>query len=69
MQVSMEVLIIEGGVSAQILFESFSHYGKWVTHCWLQSVWEKVDMFNFWVEISAIPLQLPWEQDRWIMLA
>jgi hypothetical protein len=26
-------------------------------------------MFNFWVEISAIPLQLPREQDRWIMLA
>ena len=26
-------------------------------------------MFNFWVEISAIPLQLPLEQDRWIMLA
>ncbi len=32
-------------------------------------MWEKVDMFNFWVEISAIPLQLPREQDRWIMLA
>ncbi len=69
MQVSMEVLIIKGGVSAQILSEPFSHYGKWVNHCWLQSVWEKVDMFNFWVEISAIPLQLPWEQDCWIMLA
>ncbi len=26
-------------------------------------------MFNFWVEISAIPLQLPRERDRWIMLA
>jgi hypothetical protein len=68
MQVSMEVLIIEGGVSAQILSESFSCYGKGVTHCWLQYVWEKVDMFNFWVEISAIPLRLPREQDRWIML-
>jgi hypothetical protein len=50
MQVSMEVLIIEGGVSAQILSEPFSHYGKWVTHCWLQFVWEKVDMFNFRVD-------------------
>ncbi len=38
MQVSMEVLIIEGGVSAQILSEPFSRYGKWVTHCWLRSV-------------------------------
>ncbi len=60
---------MEGGVSAQILSEPFSRYGKWVTHCWLRSVWEKVDMFNFRVEISATPLQLPREQDHWIMLA
>ena len=33
MQVSMEVFIIEGGVSMQLLFEPFSRYGKWVTHC------------------------------------
>jgi hypothetical protein len=65
----MEVLLIEGGVSAQILSEPFSCYGKWVTHCWLRFVWEKVDMFNFQVEISTIPLQLPREQDHWIMLA
>ncbi len=35
MQVSMEVLIIEGGVSTQLFSEPFSRYGKWVTYCWL----------------------------------
>ncbi len=69
MQVSMEVLIIEGGVSMQLLSEPFSCYGKWVTHCWLQSVWEKVEMFNFWVAIATPSLQLPRECDRWMMLA
>ena len=51
MQVSMEMLVIEGGISLQILSESFPKYGQWVTHSWLRSVWEKIDMFRFRVEI------------------
>ena len=35
MQVSMEMLVIEGGISLQILLESFSKYSKWVTPSWL----------------------------------
>ena len=35
MQVLMEMLVIEGGISLQILSESFSTYGKRVTHSWL----------------------------------
>jgi hypothetical protein len=38
MQVSMEMLIIESGVSTQILSEPFAWYGIWVTQSWLQSV-------------------------------
>ena len=63
MQVSMEVLIIEGGVSTQLLSKPFSCYGKWVTHCWLRSLWEKVDMFSFRVELGPLPLQPPQEWD------
>jgi hypothetical protein len=63
MQVLMEVHIIEGGISTQILSEPFSWYGKWVMHCWLQSVWKKVDMFGFWIEIFELsigrPLSIP----------
>ena len=69
MQVSMEMLVIEGGVSLQILSESFSVYGGRVTHSWLRSVWEKIDMFGFKVEIRDLPLQFPREKDGWIMRA
>jgi hypothetical protein len=56
MQVSMKMLIIEGSVSTQILAEPFSWFGKWVTHYWLRSVWEKIDMFCFQVEVIETPL-------------
>jgi hypothetical protein len=69
MQASMEMLIIEGGISAQILAEPFSRYGKWVMHCWLQSVWEKIDIFCFQVEETSLPLVHPCERDFWIMLS
>ncbi len=47
MQASMEIMSVEGGISTQILAEPFSWYRKWVTHCWLRSVWEKIDCFIF----------------------
>ncbi len=65
----MEVFIIEGGVSTQLLSEPFSRYGKWVTHCWLKSLWKKVERFSFPVEIAPLPLLHPWENDRFLMLA
>jgi hypothetical protein len=69
MQASMEMMIIEGGISIQILSEPFSRYGKWINHCWLRSLWKKVDMFRFQVEIIELPLAFPRENDSWIMLA
>jgi hypothetical protein len=69
MQVSMEMLVIEGGISLQILSESFPKYGQWVTHSWLRSVWEKIDRFWLRVEIRELPLQFPREGDSWIMQA
>ncbi len=65
----MEVFIIEGGVSTQLLSEPFSRYGKCVTHCWLKSLWEKVERFGFRVEIAPLPLLHPWENNCWLMLA
>jgi hypothetical protein len=35
MQGSMEVFIIKGGISTQLLPKPFTRYGKWVTDCWL----------------------------------
>ncbi len=65
----MEAFIIEGGISTQLLSESYARYGKWVTDCWLKSLWEKLDMFGFRVELSPLPLLHPRENDRWLMLA
>jgi hypothetical protein len=69
MQVSMEAFIIEGGISTQLLSESYARYGKWITDCWLKSLWEKLDMFGFWVDLSPLPLLHPRENNRWLMLA
>jgi hypothetical protein len=64
MAVSMELLTTELGVSSQPLNESFLKYKKWVTHSWLQSLWEKVDKFNVTVKIAPIPIDLPRAGDR-----
>jgi hypothetical protein len=58
-QTSMELMIIEGGVSNQILSQPYERYSKWVSHCWLKSVWEKIDLFSLTVEIRALPLPFP----------
>jgi hypothetical protein len=59
LQTSMELMIVGGGVSTQILSQPFQRYSKWVTNSWLKSVWEKVDLFNFKVEIKELPLKMP----------
>ncbi len=69
MAVSMELLTTELGVSSHPLAESFLKYGKWVTHSWLRSLWEKVDKFDIIVEIAPIPIDPPRAGDRWIMQA
>ena len=46
MSASLELLIVELGVLAQPLQESFKKYKGWVTWTWLVSVWEKCDMLK-----------------------
>ncbi len=45
MQLLLELLITKAGVSLQPLTTPFNRCKNWVTHCWLKSVWKKVDMF------------------------
>jgi hypothetical protein len=68
MQASTELLVIEGGVSMQILAQPFQCYSKWVSQSWLKSVWEKVSMFNLRVEVQELPLKMPRKRNNWIML-
>jgi hypothetical protein len=67
MAVSMELLMTELGVSSQPLSKSFQKYGKWVTHSWLRSLWEKVDKFDVTVKIAPNPIDPPRMGDRWFM--
>jgi hypothetical protein len=69
MQVTMELLITELGISRQPLQESFESYGKWVTNTWIKSVWEKASKFNITIEIAPLPILPPRAGDKWFMQA
>ena len=69
MQVAMELLLTELGISAQPLQESYERYGKWITSTWLKSNWEKVKKFNITVEIAPLPVGPPRVGDKWFMKA
>jgi hypothetical protein len=66
-QVSMELLLVEAGVSPQPFLESYTWYSKWVTHSWLKSLWEKLDLFQVKVEIHDTALCTPRANNRWLM--
>jgi hypothetical protein len=67
LQTSMELMVIECGVSSQILAQPYRTFSKWVSHCWFKSVWEKVDLFGLTVTIKSLPLTLPRKNDEWMM--
>ena len=46
LQSSMELLIIELGLSGQPLTEDYLTCSAWTTYSWLKSVWEKVGGFK-----------------------
>jgi hypothetical protein len=69
MQVSTELLILELGISSQPFQESYATYGKWITHFWFKSIWEKVHRFSVTIEITTLLIKPPWEGDKWFMQA
>jgi hypothetical protein len=69
MQVTIELLLTELGISSQTLQESYVRYGKWITNTWLKSIWEKVDRFKITVEIAPLLVDPPREGDKWFMQA
>jgi hypothetical protein len=46
LQASMELLILEMGLTAQPLQESYEKYGPRITHSWIKSIWEKVSKYK-----------------------
>jgi hypothetical protein len=59
MQASIELLITKAGVLLQIQSKPYIRHSKWVTHSWLQSVWEKADIFHLKIKILELPLLIP----------
>ncbi len=67
MQMLMELLVTELGLSLQPLTQSYPLYHNRVTSCWLKAVWEKAHLFDARIGIAPLPLQFLCEQDRWLM--
>jgi hypothetical protein len=67
MQTSVELLMIELGLSIQPFAEDYDACQHWVTPSWLKSVWEKSFKLGIDIQLAHIPLQPPQERDTWIM--
>ena len=51
MQLSLELLTLEMGISSQPIQESYKIFGSWITDGWFKNLWEKVDIFGITVEV------------------
>ena len=67
MHTSVDLLVIELGLSTQPFAEDYDACQHWVTHSWLKSVWEKAAKLEIDIQLAQIPLQFPRECDSWIM--
>jgi hypothetical protein len=67
MQMSMELLVTELGISSQPLAMPYPQYHEHLTHCWLKLVWEKSLLLDTCIEIALLPPSFLREQDWWIM--
>lgn len=67
LQSSMEMFVIELGLSSQPLAEKFKLGSHWVTPSWLRSLWEKVDKFGISVELGNVNMTPPRAGDEWLM--
>ena len=56
------------GVSLQPLQQSYKEYSDWVTHSWLKTLWEKLDLFHVLVEFHDSLVKMGREHDKWLML-
>ena len=61
MKMLLEFLIFELGISLQPLRQYYTKYEKWVTHNWLKTLWEKLDMFNVILNFHIVLLVMAWE--------
>jgi hypothetical protein len=63
LQTSLELLVVDLGLSFQPFQVSYEHFGDWVTMSWLKRVWEKVSFFGFFLSVCNLPACYPRECD------
>lgn len=68
LQASMEFFIIELGLSAQPFDLEYDRHSKFVTSCWLKTIWEKAQAYGFRIELGNINIKPPREGDAWLMV-
>jgi hypothetical protein len=66
---SLEVLIMELGLSDQPFLQDYSKYSTWVTPTLLTETWSRMHRFGFHLNVDTAVLQPPREGDRWFMQA
>jgi hypothetical protein len=66
-QTSLELLVVDLGLSFQPFQVPYEHFGDWVTTSWLKRVWEKVSFFGFTLSVNNLLVCYPWESDDWLM--
>jgi hypothetical protein len=67
LQTSLELLVVDLGLSFQPFQVSYTHFGNWVTTSWLKRVWEKVSFFGFTINVNSLLTGYPREGDDWLM--
>ena len=67
LQVSLELMIMELGMSSQPFEVDFIRHGKWVTDSWLKSLWEKSFIFGICFEEGRLKIGPPRTGDEWLM--
>ena len=68
LQTSLELLVIDLGLSFQPFQVSYTHFGNWVTTSWLKRVWEKVYFFGFSIHVNNLMTSFSREGDYWLKL-
>ena len=67
LQTSLELLVVDLGLSFQPFQVPYEHFGDWVTTLWLKRVWEKASFFGFTLSANNLLTCYPREGDDWLM--
>lgn len=67
LQVSVEFLVMELGISAQPFCQDYSALHYLVTDCWLKFLWEKIWQFWLTITLGNVDCHPPRVGDDWLM--